>query len=137
MPALSRTFWTSFPGRMGRTDPQVSLHGFQLHLDRETGKWPSTWSCRQWLSTIWFILTPLRSLHDRHFRLGSSFDSSSSTQHGVMRHHSPGWQHLLCQGTNRCLQSVTPARVLAQGLGLGQATFKSLFKASSAPSSLH
>lgn len=79
----------------------------------------------------------LRSLHDRHFRLGSSFDSSSSTQHGVMRHHSPGWQHLLSQGTNRCLQSVTPAQVLSQGLGLGQATCKSLFKAPSAPSSLH
>lgn len=55
-----------------------------------------------------YLKSCLRSLHDRHFRLGSSLYSSSSTQRGVMRRHSPGWQHLLSQGTNKCLWSGTP-----------------------------
>lgn len=47
----------------------------------------------------------LRSLHDRCLGLSSPFDSSSSTQGGAMRHHSPGWQHLLSQRTDFCSQS--------------------------------
>lgn len=47
----------------------------------------------------------LRSLQDRHLRLSSPFDSSSSTQGGVMRHRSPGWQHLLSQRRDSCSHS--------------------------------
>lgn len=73
------------------------------------------------------INSSLRCLHERHFGFGSSADSSSSTQGGVMRHHSLGGQHLFSQGTNSCLQPVTP--VIPQGSGLGQATCEPLFKA--------
>lgn len=57
--STEQDFWTSSPGRMGRTDPQVSLHGYQLHWGRETGEWPSTWGCRPWLSILSLISTPL------------------------------------------------------------------------------
>lgn len=51
------------------TGERLSIQGFKLVAQHHLAHFNSS----------------LRFLYDKHFRLGSSFDSSSSTQRGVMR----------------------------------------------------